>query len=160
MTSTDPAADIQTDTLGDMISLVGPDATLKIVEKWGGTRHRIPAFKGKPSAIETLVGKVACDALIERFGGTALKIPQACRWRARLYRERGKPYPYIARKLGRSETTVWRWLKEMGMTNLPPQKPRRRIAHNRPLKASARPSPARRSRQPQTRAGAPSEAAS
>ena len=115
--STDPAAGVQTDILGDMISLIGPDATLKIVEKWGGTRHRIPTFKGKPNAIETLVGKVACDALIERFGGAALKIPQAHRWRARVYRERGKPYPYIARKLGRSETTIWRWLNDMGLTN-------------------------------------------
>jgi hypothetical protein len=113
-----PAPEGKVDVLGTLIGMIGQDATLKIVEAFGGRRLSIPRYPdGEPGRrLTEIIGLDGVKAIIERFGGDYLLIPHAKPWRAQLPREAGWRYGEIAHALGTSETFVWLWLKERGMT--------------------------------------------
>lgn len=113
-----PAFDGQEDILGTLIGMLGQDAALKMVETFGGRRLSIPRYaSGRVGRhLAEVIGAEGARAIVARFGGGPVKMPQAKPWRAMLLREAGWHYGEIAQALGTSETAVWRWLKERGMT--------------------------------------------
>lgn len=107
------------DTLGTLIAILGPEPVLRLLEAFGGMRIYISVYAQRDGPIANVVGFPGAKVLTERFGGASLRLPHAKPWRARLYREQGWRYGKIAHTLGVTETSVHRWLREMGMT-MPP----------------------------------------
>ena len=99
--------------LAPLTSLIGDHAALLLIEAHGGTRLYI-ARRG--DALATVIGAQAAAALAAELGGEYLKVPTAKFWRARVYRARGMSYALIARRLGATESSVWRWLNAGGDT--------------------------------------------
>ncbi len=95
-----------------VLRVLSPEAALALIEWRGGTRLYIPrdASGAAHEALASHVGVPAALALAEAFRGEYLKVPLAKTWRARLYRARGESYAEIARRLGCTESAVWRHL--------------------------------------------------
>ena len=122
MADNSPATESE-DTVGDIISLLGPDAALALIEQFGGARLYGPRYfqpehrtSGSFYKAAALLGDKSARALVRRFGGRDLKVPSAKRWRIGIYRQRGASYGDIARAVGLSEVAVHHNLKLMGMT--------------------------------------------
>jgi hypothetical protein len=90
-----------------LTDVIGADAALVMIERFGGTRLRIPVQPDKPTLLSEAVGIEAQAKLVAAFGGDRLRIPLLKWWRARIYRwEQGMSIPQIARKLGMVESGV------------------------------------------------------
>nr|WP_294547635.1 helix-turn-helix domain-containing protein [uncultured Rhodopila sp.] len=96
-----------------LIRLIGEEETLALVEKFGGTRFYVARQGGD---MANMFCEATAAALADAFGGEYLKVPTARRWRCGLYKARGLSYAQIARKLGATESSVWRWLHAAGET--------------------------------------------
>ncbi|GGG43362.1 hypothetical protein GCM10010964_33470 [Caldovatus sediminis] len=97
-------------------SRIGAEATLKLIERHGGTRLYIPKAPNQGCALAREIGLEAALTLAASWGGDWLRVPLARNWRVRLYRARGDSYPTIARKLGLTEKAVWGHLNAASMT--------------------------------------------
>ncbi|WP_439596478.1 sigma factor-like helix-turn-helix DNA-binding protein [Falsiroseomonas sp.] len=95
---------------------IGPEATLAVVEQFGGTRIPIPRHPNQGSKLARAIGLAATQALSEWRGGEDVKIPLAKVWRIRLYRAEGCSYTEIARRLGMGESAVHKHLQLSGQT--------------------------------------------
>lgn len=93
-----------------LVEILGAEGTLALIERRGGTRLRIPKTFRAQSAFAAEFGAKAARELVRRRGGDDLKVPLSKAWRARVYDAQDMSYPAIARKLGCSETSVWRYL--------------------------------------------------
>ncbi len=96
-----------------LIALIGESETLALVERFGGTRFYVARQGGD---MASFLSPAAAAILADAFGGEYLKVPTARRWRCGFYKARGLSYAEIARKLGTTETSVWRWLNAAGET--------------------------------------------
>lgn len=99
--------------LKDFVELLGIDTTLALIEGFGGTLIRVP--KDPPQSSHALVealGDAGIARLIAYFGGDRLAVPLARQWRFRLYLSRGLTRRMIARRLGVTENTIYKWLRE------------------------------------------------
>ncbi|MDI4664694.1 helix-turn-helix domain-containing protein [Xanthobacter autotrophicus] len=92
--------------------LIGPEPTLALVERWGGTRLYVPSPIPEGHEIWHVVGVDAARYLAERYGHGQMMVPVARRWRVLVYRARGMSYAQIARAVGGSERSVYRILSE------------------------------------------------
>lgn len=100
--------------LKDFVDLLGPEITLALLEGFGGTLIRVP--KDPPANTHPLMealGDAGVARLIAYFGGDRLAVPLARQWRFRVYLSRGMTRRVIARKLGVTENTIYKWLREM-----------------------------------------------
>ena len=102
--------------LAELVRLVGPQATLTLVELHGGTRLFVPKSANQGTRLAREIGLSAAHALSAEYGGLMVKVPMAKPWRARIYRGEGMTYPAIARRLGTTEGRVWAWLNAAKMT--------------------------------------------
>lgn len=102
------AADISPPAeLGWLTDVIGADATLALIEAFGGTRVRVAVDGSKTTAISEVIGLDAQAKLVARFGDVRIKVPLCRWWRARIYRWRdGMTIPQIARRLGMVESGV------------------------------------------------------
>ena len=99
--------------LKDFVELLGVETTLALVEGFGGTLIRVPKDPPAPShALLEALGDTGMARLIAYFGGDRLAVPLARQWRFKLYTARGLTRRAIARKLGVTEKTVYKWLRE------------------------------------------------
>jgi hypothetical protein len=105
-----------------LADLIGEDATLRLVEHFGGTRLPIPKGTTGHSQLHELIGQEATRKLTDAYGGTYIKVPLAKFWRAQLYRERGLSYGQIATKLGCSESSVHTFLRDAGKVGQQPKR--------------------------------------
>lgn len=97
----------------DFVDLLGVDTTLALVEGFGGTLIRVP--KDPPLSNHPLLealGDGGMARLIAYFGGDRLAVPLARQWRFRLYSARGMTRRQMARKLGVTENTIYKWFRE------------------------------------------------
>jgi len=106
------------ESLQEMVDVIGFDAVMKLVSKFGGTRIRIPA---KPRSVHRdhplsrVIGIDAARQLREFYDGEELCIPKiATALRAirnreilRLHHEEGWPAHRIARKYDLHEMTIY-----------------------------------------------------
>ena len=94
---------------------IPPEAVLAIVEAHGGNRIYF-AKKSEGSELEALIGAQGAAALAKAHGGETWRVPLVKDWRVRLYHASGMSYGQIARRLGMSDTTVWRHLHHADLT--------------------------------------------
>lgn len=92
--------------LAYLADIIGPAATLRLIEEAGGTRIAIPRTVNQGTRLARMVGLDAARALAGWRGGENVKIPLARHWRIRIYHAEGGSYPAIARKLGITERAV------------------------------------------------------
>ncbi len=98
--------------LKDFVDLLGTETALALVENFGGTLIRVPKDPPASHALLDALGDVGMARLVAYFGGDRLAVPLARQWRFKLYTARGLTRRVIARKLGVTENTVYKWLRE------------------------------------------------
>ncbi len=103
--------------LGALLELLGEDATLRLVEAYGGTRRAVPKKMPEQHELKELLGEHAFAELHRYFGGSELKLPLAKRWRLEIYRKRGLRTKEIARLTGYTERAVARIINDAGETS-------------------------------------------
>ncbi|MCO5065673.1 MAG: hypothetical protein M9924_14840 [Rhizobiaceae bacterium] len=91
----------------ELRELLGDDAFLRLVDRWGGTRLYIANHSVRSQIFEHL-GSEASHKLSEEFGRLYIKVPLARKFRAHRYRQEGLPNSAIALKLGMTESGVGR----------------------------------------------------
>lgn len=102
--------------LAHLSDVIGADATLRLIEAYGGTRLYIPKEPAEDTLLAQVVGLRAAWAMARPFGGDYLRVPLARAWRVMVYRGRGDSYAAIARRLGMTESTVGKILQAAGAT--------------------------------------------
>jgi hypothetical protein len=96
-----------------LLRVLGEADAVRLIELHGGTRIYVPHGGGH---LALHFAQPAIGAIVAAWGGEYLKVPLARYWRARIYRARGMSYAQIARGVGATETSVWRWLNAAGDT--------------------------------------------
>jgi hypothetical protein len=137
------------DVFGTLFPELGPDATFRLIEEFGGTRLFVAKVPREGSRVVNAIGMEAACRLAAKFGSDTIALPLARSWRVQVYRARGWSHPRIAKAVGVSEATVARLLKDMGLTNLPPP----RAAEACPGEGAATPPPLATVRMPVIRRG-------
>lgn len=101
--------------LAALLELVGEDATIKLIEAYGGTRPTVPKYFPASHPMKDLLGDDDFKNLHQYFGGCVLHLPLAKRWRLEIYRQRGMKTKEIARRTGYTERAVARIINEADM---------------------------------------------
>jgi hypothetical protein len=94
--------------IAHFVRAIGEEATLALLERFGGTRLYVAARSRGDSLLAGVIGLEAALALARLLGSDTIRVPLAKGWRARIYRARGMSYPAIAIKLGCNEVTAWK----------------------------------------------------
>lgn len=97
--------------LGWLIRALGVEATLALLDAFGGSRIYVPAVPSPDCRLVLAIGMEAAQALAEIRPRETIKPPLAKLWRTRVYTARGWSQSAVARKLGIDESTVARQLK-------------------------------------------------
>lgn len=105
---------------GRLLSTIGRDASLRLIEQLGGVRLYVPTKVAEDGRITRAIGAAAAALMGGEFGGCYIAVPLAKPWRASIYRERGLSYGEIAIALATSVTSVWRMLRAVGLTGCHP----------------------------------------
>ena len=113
--------------LDSIRALIGDEETMRLLEKFGGTRIFIPNHvqskrAGKPSKILQFLSYESAIKLSQVFGGLAYDIPLARNFRISYYRARGEKPVIIAQKVGLSRSAVWKAIKRLRLGTQPPMK--------------------------------------
>jgi AraC-like DNA-binding protein len=95
-----------------MIELLGEDATLKLVEAYGGTRRGVPKKMPKEHELLDLLGPSSFALLHQYFAGSEIAIPLARQWRVHVFERKGLTPKELALRAGMSERHVHRILRE------------------------------------------------
>ncbi len=112
------AIDDLPESLQEMVDAIEFEAVMKLVDKFGGTRIRVPANPRsvhREHHLSQAIGVTAARQLCEVYGGEELTIPKiatalrAIRNReiSRLHTEEGWPAHRIARKYDLHEMTIY-----------------------------------------------------
>lgn len=99
---------------------IGPEATLALVDGWGGRRIYLPKVLDPTNEVAHAIGMEAYERLQQWVHGEAAdfyKVPVARSWRILVLRQQSLSYGAIAHRLGCSENTVWRTLYAREMTD-------------------------------------------
>ena len=102
-----------TDDIARLVGLIGPEATLRLVEARGGAR----VYLAESDALAEIVGLDGAAALRSRYGAVQIKIPIARPWRVLCYLAQGLSRDKTALKAGCSLNTVDRTVKNYGHPN-------------------------------------------
>ena len=106
MTAVRPPAE-----LDHIVSAIGAEATLALIEAHGGVRIKVPVIAAEGRALAEVIGVEALRGLCGAFGGNHLKVPLAKGWRVLILRTRdGLSVAEIARRLQMAENAVYRHL--------------------------------------------------
>ena len=107
--------------LADLVSFVGPDLALLLIERRGGTRVHVPLTSGvSKSFLLDLLGEEPLQRLAKARGGCLLKMPVCREWRTRMYlHQGGRSHAEIARLVGSTESYV----QKLAHTDWTPQPP-------------------------------------
>jgi len=86
--------------------LIGAEATLALVEAYGGIALYVPREVNQASPLALAIGLPAARALAQAHGGEDWIVPLVKWWRARCYRAQGLNVREIARRLQMTEKSV------------------------------------------------------
>lgn len=96
---------------------LGLDGLLRLLEARGGTRMAVPLKVGNSGLVDELGADLA-EAVVRHYAGMIFKVPLGRPWRVQCYYIRDRAsYASIARKVGLTETGVWRILSTSGLTD-------------------------------------------
>lgn len=99
---------------------IGPEATLALVDGWGGRRIYLPKVLDPDNEVARAIGLEAYERLQQWVHAEAadyFKVPVARTWRILVLRQQSMSYGTIAHLVGCSENTVWRTLNARDMTD-------------------------------------------
>lgn len=104
------------ESLQEVAGLIGLPATMRIIERWGGTRLSVPVRADDAAhPLARVIGVPAMQQLSERMGGLTLNVPSCALARRRArdaeIRRRyaaGETAAALAREHGITERHVWR----------------------------------------------------
>ena len=106
-----------TDMIKELKGLIGPDATLRLLSRFGGLQVYIPKSPEPDQELSLAVGLDEVRRLAATFGGESLELPVGRREiqgqrRLRIVemRQSGEPVQSIARKLGCSRRYIYQVL--------------------------------------------------
>lgn len=102
-----------TDDVARFVDLIGPEATLKLLEARGGTRLWIPETS-EDSVLAGIVGLDAAEKMYRKYGRGEIKLPLGRPWRVLCYIAMGMNRPQAALKAGTSEGVVHQILQRFG----------------------------------------------
>lgn len=102
--------------LADLTRCIGPRAVLALIEAEGGSRVFVPKAPNQGMHLARMIGLDAARELAVEWGGAYLSVPLARAWRVRVYRAEGETQRGIARRLGITESQVWKLLRDAGQT--------------------------------------------
>ncbi len=109
--------------LTPIVTVIGVDATYRLVAGLGGLRIKVPSRARAGSALARTIGAEALRHLVEVYGGNFINVPLCKVWRVRVLRVRDHlSYSEIARALHMTESTVYRYLAHadlVGQDRLP-----------------------------------------
>ncbi|WP_045682051.1 hypothetical protein [Martelella endophytica] len=94
----------------ELRAMLGDEGFMQFVEKVGGIRFYVPHDPARSADKEGL-GDDILAPLSNAYPGEYIKVPLARRWRADQYRLRGLSHADIARRLGMSESGVYKLLR-------------------------------------------------
>ncbi|MGE4406442.1 Mor transcription activator family protein [Pseudomonas sp.] len=98
----------------EIVDVVGVEATLRLVEAWGGVRLYVPQQMPEDHLLVSTLGRGEADQLAERYGGDTIQIPRClhalravrnCRIRAE--RHDGASPALLALRYGLTERQVY-----------------------------------------------------
>ena len=104
--------------LADLATTIGTAATLKLLDRFGGTRLYVPGRVGDEHPLVFAIGKEAADKLVAVYGRERIDVPRASEmWRASRdadIRDRyraGETAAELARYYQVTERTIYRILR-------------------------------------------------
>lgn len=100
-----------TDDVARFVELIGPEATLKLLEARGGTRLWIARDNG---VLADIVGLDAAGKMYRKYGSGEIKLPLGRPWRVLCYIAMGMNRTQAALKAGTSENVVHDILQRFG----------------------------------------------
>lgn len=111
---------IETDLLPpsarELAEVIGLDATLALIEHYGGTRLYVPEHIGADHPLARAIGMQAAHTLVEHYARDSIDVPRAWRAaRAVLYRQIVAAYTdgATAASLARRHRCTERWIYEI-----------------------------------------------
>ncbi|MEP9350591.1 helix-turn-helix domain-containing protein [Xanthobacter sp. KR7-225] len=99
-----------------LVALIGPEATLALVEARAAARLYVPRTVQEDGELVRIVGREAAEALAAVAAGEYLKVPVARKWRTLVYKAQGRSYAEIAHALQISQNKVWTILSDYELT--------------------------------------------
>ena len=92
-----------------LLETIGEDATVTLIEAFGGTRLDVPKLptRQQRSDLKKLLGEETFKRLHRHFGGTRIFVPLAKRWRFAVYDRKGLTKREMAQRLHCTEGTVY-----------------------------------------------------
>jgi DNA-binding NarL/FixJ family response regulator len=102
-----------TDDVAHLVSVIGDEATFRLLDARAGTRVYVSEVD-RPESLVAIIGLDAARKMRATYGATRVRLPVGRQWRVLCYKAMGLSRPKIARKLGCSETTVDDIIKRYG----------------------------------------------
>ncbi|MBX9873368.1 MAG: helix-turn-helix domain-containing protein [Beijerinckiaceae bacterium] len=106
-----PPAELQ-----ELSRRLSPGPLLALIEAEGGCSVYVPVEPNQGMPLARAIGLDAARSLAAEWGGDYITVPLARAWRVRVYRSEGATQRQIARRLGISESQVWKLLRDAGRT--------------------------------------------
>jgi hypothetical protein len=97
-----------------LLELLGEDATLKLVEAYGGRRVDVPKEFPEKHILRDLLGDSGFALLFQYFGGSFIAVPMARRQRFEIYERRGLRPVEIAKLAACTEAAYYKYRGEKG----------------------------------------------
>jgi len=97
-------------------AVIGLDATLALIEEYGGNPIYIPTQPIPDSPLVATIGWEAAEKLCAMWGRDYLKVPVARQWRILVYHSRKMSYAEIVRTVRCSQAQVWWTLSKFEKT--------------------------------------------
>ncbi len=91
-----------------LLELLGEELTLKLVERYAGTRVIVPVKMVKSHELIDVLGESGLSLMIQYYGGVVMAIPLARGWRIQHYLKQNLMIREIARKVNCSEAAVYK----------------------------------------------------
>ena len=105
------------DRVAELIELIGKDATIALVDNFGGMRLYLSAQMRPNNKVVRAIGLEAAQALAGRFSPDVIRVPVARELRALHYRSQVMSYGKIAHRLGIVEPSVDRMFQRIKRRN-------------------------------------------
>ncbi len=100
-----PQTSFQTARARELAALIGMDATMQLIDHYGGQGCYIPK-KWKGSTLGAVVGKTAARVLARSYGGVEIEVPLEVEAHVHWLRAHGASFEKIIRRVRRHKTTI------------------------------------------------------